>query len=117
MLHRMPRIDVLRAFHPGLSETSPPDTDTDSADDPYIRSYRSGFWGIARIAPRDCQGDFTLLESRPMTRVSTGNAKLDEMLGGGLLPGTALEGGKPRCAKTTQVWLAAKCATCCHQER
>ena len=40
------------------------------------------------IRSSDCQGVHSLLESRPMTRVSTGNGKLDEMLGGGLLPGT-----------------------------
>jgi beta-1,2-rhamnosyltransferase WsaF-like protein/glycosyl transferase family 2 len=61
MLHGMPRIDVLRAFHPGLHETSLPDKDPDSADDPSLRSYRSGFWGIARIPPRDGEGDCELL--------------------------------------------------------
>jgi hypothetical protein len=61
MLHGMPRIDVLRAFHPRLEETSLPDIDTGSADDPSFRSYRSGFWGIARIHPRGGEGDCELL--------------------------------------------------------
>jgi glycosyltransferase involved in cell wall biosynthesis len=61
MLHGMPRIDVLRAFHPALDETSLPDADPDSADDPFLRSYWSGFWGIARILPRDGEGDRELL--------------------------------------------------------
>ncbi len=61
MLHGMPRIDVLRAFHPGLDETSLPDTDPDSPDDPSLRSYRSGFWGIARVLPRGADGERELL--------------------------------------------------------
>jgi glycosyltransferase involved in cell wall biosynthesis len=48
MLHGMPRIDVLRAVD-------------NSAEKPPVRSYRSGFWGIARVAPRDDGGDCELL--------------------------------------------------------
>ena len=39
MAHGMPRQDVFKAFHSG-------------AEDPSFRSFRSGFWGIARIGPR-----------------------------------------------------------------
>ena len=42
MHHGMPRIDVLRAVASG------PQLDEDSK----FRSYWSGFWGIARVAPR-----------------------------------------------------------------
>jgi glycosyltransferase involved in cell wall biosynthesis len=48
MLHGMPRIDVFRA-HSG------------SSDNPSPRTYRSGFWGIAGITPRDSQSDCELL--------------------------------------------------------
>jgi hypothetical protein len=48
MLHGMPRIDVLRALHP-------------CADEAVLRSYRSGFWGIARIAPREGDRERELL--------------------------------------------------------
>jgi glycosyltransferase involved in cell wall biosynthesis len=50
MLHGMPRIDVLRAH-------------SDSSDDPCFRTYRSGFWGIARVAPRDDENECELLLS------------------------------------------------------
>jgi glycosyltransferase involved in cell wall biosynthesis len=44
----MPRIDVFRATFR-------------SPDDPFVRSYRSGFWGIARVVPRDGEADCELL--------------------------------------------------------
>jgi glycosyltransferase involved in cell wall biosynthesis len=45
MLHGMPRVDVFRAFHPGLDPSEVP-----AGQDALLRSYRSGFWGMARIA-------------------------------------------------------------------
>jgi glycosyltransferase involved in cell wall biosynthesis len=48
MLHGMPRIDVFRA-HAGL------------LGDPSLGAYRSGFWGIARIQPRNGEGECELL--------------------------------------------------------
>jgi GT2 family glycosyltransferase len=59
----MPRLDALRSFHPG--------------DDPAGRSYRSGFWGLARIEPgqpaTDCQLSLCAdLESGARQRVSLG---------------------------------------------
>ncbi|HEY1595847.1 MAG TPA: glycosyltransferase family 2 protein, partial [Thermoleophilaceae bacterium] len=54
MEHGMPRLDVFRALHPGLDpfDTRGIESDPDSPDDPRMASYRSGFWGIARIEPR-----------------------------------------------------------------
>jgi hypothetical protein len=54
MLHSLPRSDVFRGVHPGLeiSAAAELDSDPDSADDPQMRSYRSGFCGLARVAPR-----------------------------------------------------------------
>lgn len=44
---RMPRLDPLRALHPGL-ELGARD-DPDSHEDPRLHAYRSGFWGLVRI--------------------------------------------------------------------
>jgi glycosyltransferase involved in cell wall biosynthesis len=54
MEHGMPRLDVFRALHPGLDpfDTRGIESDPDSPDDPRMASYRSGFWGIARVEPR-----------------------------------------------------------------
>jgi glycosyltransferase involved in cell wall biosynthesis len=51
MEHGMPRLDVLRAFHPGRDpyDTGGLERDPDSADDPLLHSYLSGFWGFARL--------------------------------------------------------------------
>jgi glycosyltransferase involved in cell wall biosynthesis len=52
--HGMPRLDVFRALHPGLDPfaTRGMVSDPASAEDPLLLSYRSGFWGMARVAPR-----------------------------------------------------------------
>jgi glycosyltransferase involved in cell wall biosynthesis len=52
--HGMPRLDVLRAFHPGLDPfaTRGMISDPASGDDPLLLSYRSGFWGMARVTHR-----------------------------------------------------------------
>ncbi|HWE07856.1 MAG TPA: glycosyltransferase [Solirubrobacteraceae bacterium] len=51
--HRMPRLDLFRSLHPQLDAfaTRGIGHDPDSAGDPWLHSYRSGFWGIAEIAP------------------------------------------------------------------
>lgn len=50
--HGMPRLDLFRALHPTLDPFATADTPSDPAsdEDPYLRSYRSGFWGLARFA-------------------------------------------------------------------
>jgi glycosyltransferase involved in cell wall biosynthesis len=47
----MPRLDPFRALHPTLDLFAAGGLDRDPAsdDDPELRSYRSGFWGIARF--------------------------------------------------------------------
>jgi glycosyltransferase involved in cell wall biosynthesis len=54
MAQRAPRLDVLRALHPRLDPfaLAGVHSDPDSVDDPELQGYRSGFWGMARIAPR-----------------------------------------------------------------
>jgi glycosyltransferase involved in cell wall biosynthesis len=54
MEHAMPRLDVLRAHHPGLDPfaTRGITEDPASPEDPLLHSYRSGFWALARVRPR-----------------------------------------------------------------
>ena len=49
--HGMPRLDFFGELHPRLDPYALDGLarDPDSADDPELRAYRSGFWGIARI--------------------------------------------------------------------
>jgi glycosyltransferase involved in cell wall biosynthesis len=50
--HGMPRLDPFRALHPTLDPfaTAAMSVDPDSSEDPGFHSYRSGFWGVVRIA-------------------------------------------------------------------
>jgi glycosyltransferase involved in cell wall biosynthesis len=52
--HSMPRLDPFQALHPGVDPyaTAATDRDPDSAEDPELRSYRSGFWGLVRVTSR-----------------------------------------------------------------
>jgi Glycosyl transferase family 2 len=52
--HAMPRRDVFEALHPALDPfaTAGLASDPESVEDPLLHSYRSGFWGLARVAPR-----------------------------------------------------------------
>jgi glycosyltransferase involved in cell wall biosynthesis len=54
MAHAMPRQDVFKTFHSGVDPfaTAGVESDPRSAEDPFFQSFRSGFWGIARIPPR-----------------------------------------------------------------
>jgi glycosyltransferase involved in cell wall biosynthesis len=63
MAHGTPRQDIFRAHHPGLDPFSTADLvcDPKSPEDPFFRSFRSGFWGIARIRPREDDRDCELL--------------------------------------------------------
>jgi glycosyltransferase involved in cell wall biosynthesis len=49
----MPRLDCFRALHPRLDPfaTDGVQTDAEAPEDPRLHSYRSGFWGLARIGP------------------------------------------------------------------
>jgi glycosyltransferase involved in cell wall biosynthesis len=49
--HGMPRLDPFRAMHPQLDpfESGALTSDPSSPQDPQLRSYRSGFWGLVRI--------------------------------------------------------------------
>jgi glycosyltransferase involved in cell wall biosynthesis len=52
--HSMPRLDPFRALHPTVDPyaTAAVQRDPESAEDPQLRSYRSGFWGLVRVMPR-----------------------------------------------------------------
>ncbi|MFZ0043024.1 MAG: glycosyltransferase [Solirubrobacteraceae bacterium] len=49
----MPRLDLFRSLHPALDPyaTSDVDHDPSSAADPYLHSYRSGFWSNVEFGP------------------------------------------------------------------
>jgi glycosyltransferase involved in cell wall biosynthesis len=51
MAQQAPRLDVFEALHPTLDplRTGGIAIDPDSEDDPQLRSYRSGFWGILEL--------------------------------------------------------------------
>jgi glycosyltransferase involved in cell wall biosynthesis len=53
MAHGMPRLDYFRALHPMLDPYQRVAADPDSQEDPRLHSYRSGFWGLVRIAPSE----------------------------------------------------------------
>jgi glycosyltransferase involved in cell wall biosynthesis len=55
--HSMPRLDPFRALHPGLGLDVP--RDPESVEDPDLRSYRSGFWGLVELTPR-APGELTI---------------------------------------------------------
>ena len=49
--HGMPRLDPFRALHPDLDALGTQAMSADpGSDDPSLLSYRSGFWGIVRVA-------------------------------------------------------------------
>jgi len=60
--HGMPRLDPFRALHPDLDPfaTGALSADPGSDADPSLLSYRSGFWGIARIAPQPAESELEL---------------------------------------------------------
>ncbi|HEX8855079.1 MAG TPA: glycosyltransferase [Thermoleophilaceae bacterium] len=62
MEYGMPRLDVMRALHPGVDpyDTSGMDADPASEEDPLLLSYRSGFWGMARFVPRERDAPYEL---------------------------------------------------------
>jgi len=51
----MPRLDLFRSLHPTLDafHTAGIAVDPGSAEDPYLHSYRSGFWATVEIGPAD----------------------------------------------------------------
>jgi glycosyltransferase involved in cell wall biosynthesis len=53
LAHGMPRLDFFRGLHPRLDpfQTGALREDPASAEDPLLLGYRSGFWGLASIAP------------------------------------------------------------------
>jgi glycosyltransferase involved in cell wall biosynthesis len=57
--HGMPRLDYFRALHPGLDPYAAGGVRSDpgSPEDPFLRSYLSGFWGLVRIERTPSAGD------------------------------------------------------------
>ena len=63
MAQRMPRADVFKALHPGIDPYARPELDSDPgfAEDPELRSFRSGFWGLVRLGRGPAGGERELL--------------------------------------------------------
>jgi glycosyltransferase involved in cell wall biosynthesis len=59
--HSMPRLDPFRVLHPAVDpyETAGVVRDPESREDPELRSYRSGFWGLVRVGSRP-PGELTI---------------------------------------------------------
>ncbi len=78
MAHGMPRGDVFGALHPSLESLDAVrlTRDPDSPDDPELRSFRSGFWGLARIAPGSAEASCRLELRAELEDGSTARAEL-----------------------------------------
>jgi glycosyltransferase involved in cell wall biosynthesis len=79
--HGMPRLDYFRSLHPGLDPYAlgGVQRDPDSLDDPQLRSYRSGFWGFARIARPGATGRRSLQLHAELDDGQTAVAELGEI--------------------------------------
>jgi glycosyltransferase involved in cell wall biosynthesis len=90
--HGMPRPDLFAALHPRLELPlpTPIEHDDDSDEDPYLRSYRSGFWGIASFDPiqEPVSGELNAiarLEDGTLATASLGQIELDPGPGEGTI--------------------------------
>jgi glycosyltransferase involved in cell wall biosynthesis len=63
LAHGMPRLDYLHALHAGADRQhgAHSEEESPSAEDPRLRSYRSGFWGLALIRKPPPSGEVELL--------------------------------------------------------
>jgi glycosyltransferase involved in cell wall biosynthesis len=79
--HGMPRLDYFRSVHPGLDPYALGGCQRDphSADDPELRSYRSGFWGFVRIAHPGATGRRSLQLQAELDDGRTAAAELGEI--------------------------------------
>ena len=83
--HGMPRLDLFRALHPGLDPfaTGGLRTDPGSEEDAELRSYRSGFWGLAEFGPGDAGplhlGLRAVLDDGAVIEASLGEVEPDEV--------------------------------------
>ena len=62
MAHGMPRLDYFRVLHPTIDpyRSAGMAEDAESEEDPGLQSYRSGFWGLVRIAAAPPAGELDL---------------------------------------------------------
>jgi glycosyltransferase involved in cell wall biosynthesis len=75
---RMPRLDRFRELHPTLAPdtASSVQSDPQSPQDPELRSYRSGFWAIVPIGPRERPGKLELSVEARLDGGTTASASL-----------------------------------------
>jgi glycosyltransferase involved in cell wall biosynthesis len=62
MAHGMPRLDYFRILHPSIDpfQSAELGEDPSSPEDPQLHGYRSGFWGLVRIAAAPPSGEVEL---------------------------------------------------------
>ena len=77
----MPRLDLFRHLHPTLTpqELDSAKTDPESAADPELRSYRSGFWATVPIEARGAPGTIVLSARARLADGSDASARLGEI--------------------------------------
>ena len=61
MAYGMPRLDYFRMLHPAFAPgKAGPGAEPSSDEDPQLRSYRSGFWGLVRVSAAPPTGELEL---------------------------------------------------------
>ena len=109
MAYGMPRSDVFTVLHPAIdsADSAQLASDPDSPSDPQLLSFRSGFWGLARIGPRE-PGSDCRLELR--AELEGGGAALTELgrLEIGALPAkpAALDAPEPAAGPLVAICMA-----------
>ena len=98
--HGMPRLDHFRVLHPGLDrdDLRSAQSDPNSADDPGMRGYRSGFWGLVAVEPGAAGGTLELelrarLASGARRTVPLGTVKASDGRPAGTSTGQGLRAG------------------------
>jgi glycosyltransferase involved in cell wall biosynthesis len=110
MAYGMPRSDVFTVLHPAIdsADSAPLTSDPDSPSDPQLLSFRSGFWGLAHIGPRE-PGSDCRLELR--AELEGGGTALTELgrLEIGALPAepAALEAPEPAAGPLVAICMAS----------
>ncbi len=109
MAERMPRLDVFEALHPRLDpgQAARLPRDPDSPDDPELRAYRSGFWGIVWLKPRTHTAEVEL----GIRATLDGGADADATLGKVALRDEGHAAGVPADAPADQPLVAICMAT------
>ena len=101
----MPRLDFFRTLHPRLDPYASARLarDPDSEADPLLRSYRSGFWGIASIRPGPVRCELALraqLDGAGVATVSLATLRCPEAAAASVIAGATHRGSVAICMAT-----------------